>query len=90
MPQGRHFQRGESGVDFFQWNDERLEEIRERLRLSIRGKKSYLKDPEANLAVMTDFELTENLRICRWCNFKAVCRPELQETFDGKGPSRTT
>ena len=26
---------------------------------------------------ITDFELTENLRICRWCNFKAVCRPEL-------------
>jgi hypothetical protein len=26
---------------------------------------------------MTDFELTENLRICRWCNFKAVCRPDL-------------
>ena len=66
-------------VTSHRWNDERLEEIRERLRLSVRGMKSYLKDPEANLAVMTDFELTENLRICRWCNFKAVCRPELDE-----------
>jgi hypothetical protein len=61
------------------WSDDRLEEVRERLRLSIRGMKSYLKDPEANLAVMTDFELTENLRICRWCNFKAVCRPDLDD-----------
>ena len=39
--------------------------------------KSYLKEPEANVAVITDFELTENLRICRGCKFKAVCRPEL-------------
>ena len=59
------------------WSDDRLEEIREQLRLSIRGMKSYLKDPDANVAVMVDFELTENLRICRWCNFKAVCRPEI-------------
>jgi hypothetical protein len=61
------------------WSDERLEEIREQVRLSVRGMKSYLKDPDANIAVITDFELTENLRICRWCNFKAVCRPELLE-----------
>jgi hypothetical protein len=60
-----------------QWSDDRLDGVRERLRLSIRGMKSYLKDADANLAVITDFELTENLRICRWCNFKAVCRPEL-------------
>jgi hypothetical protein len=39
--------------------------------------KSYLKDPDANVAIITDFELTENLRSCRWCNFKAVCRPDL-------------
>jgi hypothetical protein len=63
-----------------QWSDDRLEEIREQLRLSIRGMKSYLKDPEANVALMTDFELTENLRICRWCNFKAVCKPDLATT----------
>lgn len=59
------------------WSDDRLEGVRERLRLSVRGMKSYLKDPDANVAVITDFELTENLRICRWCNFKAVCRPDL-------------
>jgi len=39
--------------------------------------RAWLRDPEANLAVMEDFEKTEELRICRWCNFRAVCRPEL-------------
>jgi PD-(D/E)XK nuclease superfamily len=60
------------------WSDERLDAIKERLRLSIRSMKAYLADPEANLAVMADFERTEELRLCRWCNFRAVCRPELQ------------
>ncbi len=59
------------------WSDERLEAIREQLRLSIRSMKAYLVDPEANVAVVADFEKTEDLRICRWCNFRAVCRPEL-------------
>ena len=39
--------------------------------------KAYLKDPEKNLADEANFEKTEDLRICRWCNFRAVCRPEL-------------
>jgi hypothetical protein len=60
-----------------QWSDDRLAEVRAQLRLSIRGMKSYLKDPDANVAVITDFELTGNLRSCRSCNFKAVCRPDL-------------
>ncbi|MBI2157499.1 MAG: PD-(D/E)XK nuclease family protein, partial [Candidatus Rokubacteria bacterium] len=59
------------------WSDERLEEIKERLRLSIRSMKAYLVDPEANVADVAGFERTEELRICRWCNFRAVCRPEL-------------
>jgi hypothetical protein len=59
------------------WGAERLEDVREQLRLSIRSMKAYLADPEANVAVITDFERTEELRICRWCNFRAVCRPEL-------------
>ena len=59
------------------WSDDRLEEIREQVRLSVRGMKSYLKDPDANVAIITDFELTENLRICRGCKFKAVGRPEV-------------
>jgi hypothetical protein len=59
------------------WGAERLEDVREQLRLSIRSMKAYLADPEANVAVITDFERTEDLRLCRWCNFRAVCRPEL-------------
>jgi len=59
------------------WDDARLEAIKEQLRLSIRSMKAYLADPEANVAVMSDFERTEDLRICKWCNFRAVCRPEL-------------
>jgi hypothetical protein len=59
------------------WDDARLEAIREQLRLSIRSMKAYLADPAGNVAVIGDFERTEDLRICRWCNFKAVCRPEL-------------
>ena len=51
--------------------------IRDRLRLSIRSMKAYLADPAANVAVIDGFERTEELRICRWCNFRVVCRPEL-------------
>jgi hypothetical protein len=60
------------------WGEARLAAITERLRLSIRSMKAYLADPETNLAVIEDFERTEELRICRWCNFRAVCRPDLQ------------
>lgn len=56
---------------------ESLERIREHIRLSVRGMKAYLRDAERNLAVEADFERTEDLRICRWCNFRGVCRPEL-------------
>jgi hypothetical protein len=59
------------------WDVARLDEIRERLRLSIRGMKAWLREADANVAALEDFERTEDLRLCRWCNFKAVCRPEL-------------
>ena len=59
------------------WDSGRLADIREQLRLSIRGMKAYLADPERNVAVIDGFERTEQLRICRWCNFRSVCRPEL-------------
>ena len=59
------------------WDDTRLEEIRGQLRLSIRSMRAYLADADGNVARLDDFEKTEELRICRWCNFKAVCRPEL-------------
>jgi hypothetical protein len=59
------------------WDDERLEAVREQLRLSIRSMKAYLVDAAQNVARIEDFELSEELRICRWCNFRAVCRPDL-------------
>jgi hypothetical protein len=60
------------------WSEDRLGAVVERLRLSIRSMKAYLADAEANRAVLEDFERTEELRLCRWCNFRVVCRPELQ------------
>jgi hypothetical protein len=67
----------EPAVTPHKWDTGRLGDIREQLRLSIRGMKAYLADPEQNVAVIDAFERTEQLRICRWCNFRAVCRPEL-------------
>ena len=67
----------EPEVTQVQWNDDRLEAIKEQVRLSIRSMKAYLVDPAANAATIADFEKTEELRICRWCNFRVVCRPEL-------------
>jgi PD-(D/E)XK nuclease superfamily protein len=70
------------------WDVARLDEIRERLRLSIRGMKAWLRDADANVAALEDFERTEDLRLCRWCNFKAVCRPELLSEASGvAGPA---
>jgi hypothetical protein len=59
------------------WDEDRLGAVREQIRLSIRAMKAYLADPAANAAVIADFERTEELRICRGCNFRAVCRPDL-------------
>ena len=59
------------------WDASRVDAIRERLRLSIRGMKAWLRDPDGNVAALEDFERTEDRRLCRWCNFRAVCRPEL-------------
>ena len=70
----------EGAVTVHPWDAARVAAIRERLRLSIRAMKAWLRDPDANVAVMDDFERTEELRICRWCNFRAVCRPELGAT----------
>jgi hypothetical protein len=67
----------EPTVTPLRWDDARLEAVREQLRLSIRSMRAYLADADANVARIDDFERTEELRICRWCNFKAVCRPEL-------------
>ena len=67
----------EPTVTPLRWDDARLDAIREQLRLSIRSMRAYLADAPTNAARIEDFERTEELRICRWCNFRAVCRPEL-------------
>ena len=67
----------EPEVTQLQWSDERLAAIKEQFRLSVRSMKAYLADPAANVAAIGDFEKTEDLRICKWCNFRVVCRPEL-------------
>jgi hypothetical protein len=68
------------------WDARRAEAIGERLRLSIRAMKTWLRDPEANIAAIEDFERSEDLRLCRRCNFRAVCRPE----WDAELRSRST
>jgi hypothetical protein len=75
----------EPTVTAHRWDDDRLEAVRDQLRLSIRSMKAYLADPATNTALIEGFERTEELRICRWCNFKAVCRPEL-----AAAPAHTT
>jgi PD-(D/E)XK nuclease superfamily protein len=79
----------EATVTAHPWDDARIAAMRDRLRLSIRAMKAWLRDPEANVAVIDDFERTEDRRICRWCNFRAVCRPELDGDLPagGGGPA---
>jgi len=67
----------EPAVTPLAWDDTRLQKVRAQLRLSIRSMHAYLLDPEANVARLEDFEQTEERRICRRCNFRVVCRPEL-------------
>jgi PD-(D/E)XK nuclease superfamily len=67
----------EGVVTVHPWDETRLDDIRARLRLSIRAMRAWLRDPMGNVAALEDFERTEDFRICRWCNFRAVCRPEL-------------
>src|SRR5262249_61459661 len=76
----------EPSVTTHRWDDDRLGAVRDQLRLSIRAMKAYLADPDANVARIDGFERTEELRICRWCNFRAVCRPEIGSEGGGGPP----
>ncbi len=67
----------EGKVAVHPWDEIRLDRVRENIRLSVRSMKAYLKDAVRNVAEEANFEKSENLRLCRWCNFRAVCRPEL-------------
>lgn len=61
------------------WSADRLDAVKAQIRLSIRSMKAYLADALLNVAVIDNFERTEELRLCRWCNFRAVCRPVSEE-----------
>lgn len=50
-----------------------LRDAKDYINNSIAGMKSYLADPEENIAVMTDFPRTDNDRTCELCNFKKIC-----------------
>lgn len=67
----------EGKVSAHPWDAGILDRVRDHIRLSARAMKAYLRDPARNLAEEADFERAEDLRICRWCNFRAICRPEL-------------
>jgi hypothetical protein len=67
----------EGRVGVHPWDQGSLDRVQEHIRLSVRSMKAYLRDAARNLADEADFERAEDLRICRWCNFRAVCRPEL-------------
>jgi len=67
----------ERAVQSIPWDAGKLDKIKDHLRLSIRSMRAWLRDPGANVAALEDFEKTEELRLCRRCNFRAVCRPEL-------------
>jgi len=67
----------EGKVTTHPWDAGALDRVREHIRFSARAMRAYLRDPERNLADEADFERAEDLRICRWCNFRQVCRPEL-------------
>ena len=82
---------GAGKVTVHPWNEVSLDRVREHIRLSVRAMRAYLKDPDKNLAEEANFEKSEDLRICRWCNFRAVCRPELPpfskpEDMEGAAP----
>jgi len=66
------------------WDGASLDRVREHIRLSVRSMRAYLQDPDKNLAEETSFEKTEDRRICRWCNFRALCRPELPSFAEGR------
>lgn len=50
-----------------------LKEAIDYINNSIAEMKSYLADPDENIAVMTDFPRTDNDRTCEFCNFKKIC-----------------
>ena len=55
------------------FNAEDIKETKSIIIKSIDAMKSYLSDPEENIALMTNFERTEDSKTCNWCNFQKIC-----------------
>ncbi|MDI6809007.1 MAG: PD-(D/E)XK nuclease family protein [Candidatus Eisenbacteria bacterium] len=53
--------------------EETLDETRRVIRESVRKMKDILSDRESNSAEEEDFPLTENRRLCNYCNFRILC-----------------
>jgi len=60
-------------ADDYEINDEVVEKVKAHMRDSIASMKKLLVDEENNVAREEDFEVTEDDKICRSCNFKKVC-----------------
>ncbi len=76
----------EARVTVHPWDAVSLARVEEHIRLSVRGMQAYLRDAARNRAEEADFEKAEDLRLCRWCNFRAVCRPELPPFGEAPAP----
>lgn len=62
-----------------------LDEARRRIRDSLEGMRRLVEDPDRNAPRPKDaFPLTDDRRLCRWCDFFELCEDELRET--GGGP----
>ena len=57
-------------------NERKLAHARSFIRKSAGNMKSLLLDPLANRARLEDFPMVERPRVCRRCNFRALCFPK--------------
>jgi CRISPR/Cas system-associated exonuclease Cas4 (RecB family) len=57
-------------------NESKLAHARSFIRKSAGNMKSLLLDPLANRARLEDFPMVERPRVCRRCNFRALCFPK--------------
>ncbi len=55
------------------FSETEIDQVKEYINNNISSMKKYLKDPNRNEAVMTDFPRTEDEWKCNICNFKKIC-----------------
>lgn len=56
------------GVD-----EEGLAAAEQRIRESLGGMRSSLRDPDNNVGDLADFPMADDDSVCRWCNFRQLC-----------------